>query len=140
MGSGACAGGQPGAGKGGKPGRGVGTWSDEAEGWTTVPEIMERWDNTGIERPDMDPRGHTDRGDGQLADTVKPTKLKGQLSPGSQMPSITLKGVSIKGQSTLQFQEAATAAQTEAQSALNQDKVPRAYQNAVRDYFDDLKK
>ena len=29
---------------------------------------------------------------------------------------------------------------SEAQSALNQDKVPRAYQNAVRDYFDDLKK
>ena len=28
----------------------------------------------------------------------------------------------------------------EAQSALSQEKVPRAYQGAVRDYFDDLKK
>jgi flavin-binding protein dodecin len=56
------------------------------------------------------------------------------------MPSITLKGVSIKGTSNVKFEEAATAAQTEAQNALNQDQVPRAYQNAVRDYFDDLKK
>ena len=37
-------------------------------------------------------------------------------------------------------EEAAAAAQQEAQNALNQDQVPRAYQNAVRDYFDDLKK
>jgi flavin-binding protein dodecin len=56
------------------------------------------------------------------------------------MPSITLKGVSIKGQSTVKFEEAAATAQSEAQSALNQDQVPRVYQNAVKDYFDDLKK
>lgn len=56
------------------------------------------------------------------------------------MPSITLKGVSIKGQSNVKYEEAVTAAQTEAQSALSQEKVPRAYKGAVRDYFDDLKK
>jgi hypothetical protein len=51
-----------------------------------------------------------------------------------------LKGVSIKGQSSVSYQEATTAAQNEARSALNQDQVPRAYQGAVRDYFDDIKK
>ena len=56
------------------------------------------------------------------------------------MPSITLKGVSIKGQSTVGYQEAAATAQSDAQSALSQEKVPRAYQGAVKDYFDDLKK
>jgi hypothetical protein len=56
------------------------------------------------------------------------------------MPSITLKGVSIKGQSKVAYEESATAAQSDAQSALSQEKVPRAYQGAVRDYFDDLKK
>ncbi len=56
------------------------------------------------------------------------------------MPSITLKGVSIKGQSNVKYEEAVTAAQTEAQSALSQEKVPRAYKGSVRDYFDDLKK
>jgi hypothetical protein len=124
--------------KGGKPGSGVGTWSDSTGEYTG--EFNDRWDNTGIVRPDEDPRGHTDRGDGELTDALKPTKVKGQFSPGGQMPSITLKGVSIKGQSKVAYEEAAAAAQSEAQSALSQDKVPRAYQGAVRDYFDDTKK
>ena len=126
-------------GHGGRPGRGVGTWAEES-GWLTYPEISERWDNTGVERPDMAPRGQTDRGDGELSENAAPTKVKGQISPGGQMPSITLKGVSIKGQSSVSYQEAVATAQTEAQSALNQDKVPRAYQGAVKNYFDDLKK
>ena len=52
--------------------------------------------------------------------------------------SITLRGVSIKGNSRVQFLEAAAAAQSDARNALNQDKVPRAYRDSVRDYFDDL--
>ena len=63
-----------------------------------------------------------------------------QFTPGGQMPSITLKGVSIKGTSKVQYEESVATAQADAQSALSQEKVPRAYQGAVRDYFDDLKK
>jgi hypothetical protein len=37
------------------------------------------------------------------------------------------------------YQQAAATAQSDAQSALNQDEVPRAYQGAVRNYFDDIK-
>jgi hypothetical protein len=136
-GCGTC-GGTPGFGPGGRPGRGVGTWADEYN-WMFYPEISERWDNTGIERPDMAARGHTDRGEGRLAENVAPTKLRGQFSPGGQMPSITLKGVSIQGRSSVGYTEAAEAAQSEARSALSQDQVPRAYRGAVRDYFDDLK-
>jgi len=129
---------KPGAGKEGRPGSGVGTWaSDEGADWNG--EIKDRWDNSGIVRPDTDSRGHTDRGEGGPGDALKPTKVKGQFSPGGQMPSITLKGVSIKGQSKVQYEEAAAAAQSDAQSALSQEKVPRAYQGAVKDYFDDLK-
>ncbi|MCC7377642.1 MAG: hypothetical protein IT581_23475 [Verrucomicrobiales bacterium] len=124
-------------GKGGKPSRGVGTWADE-NNWMYFPEITERWDNSGIQRPDMAARGHTDRGDGQLSANAMPTKLRGQFNPGP-MPSITLKGVSIKGESTVGYQQAVDAAQSDAQSALNQDQVPRAYRNAVKGYFDDLK-
>ena len=132
---------RPGLGKGGKPGSGVGTWADDDNsGWIQFPELTDRWDNSGLKRPDQDARGHTDRDDGQLGDSLVPTKVKGQITPGGPMPSITLKGVSIKGQSKVAYEEAVTAAQTEAQSALNQDQVPRAYQGAVRDYFDDLKK
>ena len=88
----------------------------------------------------MDGRGQTDRGEGALNDALKPTKVKGQFTPGGPMPSITLKGVSIKGQSKVDYEQAATTAQSAAQSALSQEKVPRAYQGAVKDYFDDLKK
>jgi hypothetical protein len=137
---GKCNGNKPGFNeKGSRPGSGVGTWADESNGWMFDGQWNDRWDNSGVVRPDMDPRGLSDRGEGELSDALKPTKVKGQFSPGGQMPSITLKGVSIKGQSTVAYEEAAAAAQSEAQSALSQEKVPRAYQGAVRDYFDDLK-
>jgi len=123
---------------GGKPGRGVGTWGDDSAEWDG--QWTGGWDNSGIQRPELDPRGHTDRGPGELSDALKPTKVKGQFSPGGQMPSITLKGVSIKGQSKIDYEQSAAAAQSDAQSALSQEKVPRAYQGAVKDYFDDLKK
>ena len=142
IGSGQCwgmrTGNKPGVGKGGHPGGGVGTWGDPDGQWDG--QWSDHWDNTGFARPDQDAMGHTDRGEGELSDALKPTKVKGQFKPGGQMPSITLKGVSIKGQSKVAYEEAATAAQSDAQSALSQEKVPRAYQGAVRDYFDDLKK
>jgi uncharacterized protein with von Willebrand factor type A (vWA) domain len=124
--------------KGRGPGSGVGTWGDDSREWDGM--YNERWDNSGIDREDMDPRGLTDRGEGELNDALRPTKVKGQYKQGGPMPSITLKGVSIKGQSKVAYEESAAAAQSDAQSALSQEKVPRAYQGAVRDYFDDLKK
>jgi hypothetical protein len=119
-------------------GGGVGTWTDDDS--QLYPEMSALWDNSGNKRPDMDGRGLTDRGDPHLADNLAATKVHGQIAPGSPMPSITLKGVSIKGQSAVSYQEAVSTAQSDAQSALNQDQVPRAYQGAVKDYFDDLKK
>lgn len=123
-------------GQGGKPGSGVGTWADET-GWTFFPDHQEAVDNSGITRPDMEGKGLTDRGDGEHNPNLTPTKVRGHMSPGGSMPSITLKGVSIPGQSTIQFEEAMKAAQAEAESALNQDQVPRAYRGNVRDYFSD---
>jgi len=136
QGWGACN--KPGMGKGGKPGSGVGTWADDDSGWGYDGEWTDKWDNSGSTRPDMDARGHTDR-DITQSDGLTPTKVKGQMAPGGQMPSITLKGVSIKGQSKVQYEEAMASAQSDAQSALSQEKVPRAYQGAVKDYFDDKK-
>ena len=130
---------KPGVGNGGKPGGGVGTWADEDGGWGYDGQWSDRWDNSGFKRPDMEGKGITDR-DPTLNDALTPTKVKGQFSQGGQMPSITLKGVSIKGTSKVQYEEAVTAAQSDAQSALSQEKVPRAYQGAVKDYFNDLEK
>jgi hypothetical protein len=84
---------KPGAGKGGKPGGGVGTWADENGDW------QGQWtgggDNSSVSRPDSAPRGQTERNNSEGSDALKPTKVKGQFSPGGPMPSITLKGVSI---------------------------------------------
>jgi hypothetical protein len=121
-----------------QPGSGVGTWSDSSAEWNG--ESTAGWDNSGVERPDEASKGLSNRGEGSLSDALKPTKVKGQFTPGGQMPSITLKGVSIKGQSKVDYETATAAAQSEAQSALSQQQVPRAYQGAVKDYFDDLKK
>ncbi len=134
---GACQG-QPGFKPGGKPGRGVGTWADQ-DGWTDTPPNTGLWDNSGIERPDMAERGITDRGEGELPEGMLPSKVKGQFQPGSQPISVTLKGVSIKGQSSVAIQEALQAAQSEAESALSHEQFPRAYANTVKDYFDDFK-
>lgn len=127
----------PGFKPGGKPGAGVGTWADDS--LALSPPDSGLWDNSGVVRPDLDPRGLTDRGEGLPPDNLSPSRVQGQFNPGGPMPGITLRGVSIAGQSRVALQEAMATAQTEAQSALSQDEIPRAYQGAVRNYFDDLK-
>lgn len=130
--------GRPRAGQGNDVGAGVGAWADDSR-LMDISDIRDRWDNSGVVRPDEEARGLTDRGDPQMADNFAPTKIKGQIDPKGPMPSITLKGVSIKGMSRVQIEEATAAAQSTAQAALSQEQVPRAYRGAVRDYFDDLK-
>ena len=120
------------------PGAGVGTWADENAGWFYVPETAERWDDSGLTQPETDARGHTDRGEGEVASGMIPTTVRGRFTPGSAMPSLPLKGLSIRGQSRIQYEEAMSAAQDAAQSALSQQKVPRAYQQSVKGYFDEF--
>jgi len=129
-----------GFGKGGKGGNGVGTWADNDGANEWDGQMSEPNQDPGADPRDQDGRGLADRGDGKLRDDLDPSKIRGQFSPGGPMPSVTLKGVSIKGSSKLQYEEALTAAQNDAQSAISQDKVPRAYKDKVRDYFDDVKK
>jgi hypothetical protein len=133
----------PRAGKnGGKDGKtqtaggGFGTWHDE-DSWM-YPEFKDKWENGADNRGEMDARSTKDK-DGSLADNLLATKVKGQMTPGGPMPSITMKGVSIKGQSKVDFKEMVGSAQSDAQGALSQDQVPRAYKGAVKDYFNDLK-
>jgi hypothetical protein len=139
---GQCQGKKPGYNPFGKnPGSGVGTWGEEGGEWEdSYDDGTGNIDRSALNDRNQDGRGQTDREQNDLSDKLQPTKVKGQFTPGGQMPSITLKGVSIKGTSQVAYEEAATAAQSDAQSALSQEKVPRAYQGAVKDYFDDLKK
>lgn len=129
---------RPGMKPGKRPGAGVGTWADE--GASEEQAMTDRWDNSGMVRPDLAPRGLTEREPTDPGDALKPTRVRGQFSPGGEMPSVPLKGVSIKGQSAVDYKAATAAAQSEAESALSQEKVPKMYQGAVKNYFDDLKK
>ncbi len=131
----------PGKGPGKTPGMGVGTWGEDGGDWAEnhgagTPYV----DRSALNNRDQAGKGLSEREQSDLSARLSPTKVKGQISPGGQMPSITLKGLSIKGTSKVQYEEATATAQADAQSALSQDKVPRAYQGAVKDYFDDFKK
>ena len=103
-----------------KPGGGVGTWGNDSY-QLTPDDLAQRWDNSDFSRPNMDARGNTDRGDGNVPEDLVSTRIKGKLNPNGSMPSITLRGVSITGNSRVQFQEAVSAAQSDARNALNQD-------------------
>jgi hypothetical protein len=127
----------PGSGRGSA--RGLGDWANENNDWSEPLTWSGGGGSSGTAGTAIGSR-HFPDGDPSLKDPLTPTKAKGQFSPGAPMPGITLKGVSLKGQSTVQFEAAVAAAQADAQSALNQEKVPRAYQGAVKEYFDDLKK
>jgi hypothetical protein len=94
-------------------------------------------DNSGIQRPDgTDAKGLTDRGPGQARDDLLPTRVSGKIGPGGPMPSVTMKGLHLKGVSKVEFQEKIAEAQAEAQNAINQDQIPRSYRGAVKSYFD----
>lgn len=127
----------PGPGRGSA--RGLGNWANENNDWSEPRTWSGGGGSSGTAGTGIGSH-HFPDGDPSLKDPLTPTKAKGQFSPGAPMPGITLKGVSLKGQSTVQFEAAVAAAQADAQSALNQEKVPRAYQGAVKEYFDDLKK
>lgn len=131
-----------GKGTGGRSrGRGRGGFGDWAEDdpWRLPEEIAESWDNSGLSRGDKTARGRSDRAT-SLPESLTPTRARGQFQPGKAMPSITVKGLNLRGETRVGYSEAVEAAQSEAQSALSEESIPKAYRNAVRDYFDDLKR
>ena len=118
-------------------GGGFGDWPDENN--KQMPQYSENWDNSGLSRDSKDPKGVTDRGDPKVTDKTTPTKLRGQMQNAGPMPGITLKGVSIKGQSNVEMEQSTAAAKQEAEDALNKEQIPKSYQGQVKDYFDSLK-
>ncbi len=140
IGTGCCAGmdgsinclGPPRIGEGGKPGTGVGTWPEH----NGDPYYTDLWDNSGANRPDMVPKGRTDRGDPTSPQGTKTLKVTGRMGSGGPMPGIPLQGVFIKGESNVKVEEAFSAAAQEAESALTMESVPVTHQETVKEYFD----
>lgn len=49
-----------------------------------------------------------------------------------------VKGRQLKGESNVEFYDAASAAEIDATDALNKDRIPRVYRKGVKAYFDRL--
>lgn len=88
--------------------------------------------------------GRLGRGKGGLAPVeetdvqLRRRKAPVQTGPGSVIAQWLVEGQQLKGQSQLEYNEAANAASAAAAEAINQDRVPRQYQRAVKTYFDRL--
>jgi hypothetical protein len=124
--------------QGGKPGKGLGSWGNEGGEWLYRKSGVKGNAPSGIQRPEMEARGLSERGEATLPEGLRPSEVKGSIRAGAPMPSITLKGLSIQGESQVPYTETLTSAQADAEKALSQQKIPRAYQKAVREYFNDL--
>jgi hypothetical protein len=124
-----------GGGQDGKPG--LGARHGVEDGRLYYPENAGLGGGIGGRQPGVATSEFKDGGEEALTGTAVPSRVQGALTPGP-MPSVALKGSSLRGQSTVGYREAVAAAQSEAERALSQDTVPRAYRSAVRGYFDDL--
>jgi len=67
------------------------------------------------------------------------TMVKGRMKPGRVVGSFFVDGQQIKGEAKARYVEQVRAAQSEAAQALHQEKIPRAYERYVRDYFQGMK-
>lgn len=131
--------GQGGWAKAGSSGRGEG--SGVEEGHWFFPKMAGGGgmggDRAGSGRSDLDLQEATEGVEGAISEGTVSVRVRGAWTPGP-MPSVSLKGLNLRGQSTVEYREAVAAAQSEAERALSQDTVPRAYRASVRGYFDDL--
>lgn len=123
-------------GKRGQVGGGFGTWTDDDS--SALPDkSSELEDMSGMKSTELESRGISERGDQFEGDRYTQEQLKGDLSPGSSMPSMPLKGVHIKGQSKSSYVEILNEINNSDASSIDQSKIPRAYQDSVKTYFND---
>jgi len=65
--------------------------------------------------------------------------VKGKLQSGRAVGSYFVNGRQVKGEAKADFIEAAGAARSAADEAIDQERIPRAYQDFVNDYFSGMK-
>ena len=69
----------------------------------------------------------------------QPGKIQGKMRKGRIVGSFFSDGKNLKGEAKVPFVAEAVAAEVEAAAALQNEQVPRAYENYVREYFHDMK-
>jgi len=66
------------------------------------------------------------------------SNVSGQMKQGRMLASMLTKGGQIKNESKVQYSEVVMDSKQRAKDALTDQKVPRAYEKSVREYFDSL--
>ncbi len=83
-------------------------------------------------------RGAGQRGQKDIDVAFQKRRAKVEQRQGAVIGQWFVKGDQIKGESKAQYLEAVQSAVRDASDALEKDQVPRAYQKAVKNYFDRL--
>ena len=127
---------KPGAGPSSRPGAGVGMWGDDSL-QMTPDQMTQRMDNSGFNRPDVDPRGITERGN-KVPDNMVASRIKGQIDPKGQMPASRCVASASPATARYNFRKPSLPHnQTPATRSIRTKCL--APIDSVRDYFDDLK-
>ena len=67
------------------------------------------------------------------------SRLKGQMRKGRILAGFFTEGGQLKNESKVAYQQIVLESKQEAKGALGSPRIPRAYRNTVRNYFDSLK-
>ncbi|MBN2138786.1 MAG: hypothetical protein JW720_13340 [Sedimentisphaerales bacterium] len=85
--------------------------------------------------------GYGPRGIDESGQTsTKKTKVDGKGAEGPIVASWYFKGTQIKGESRREFSEVVQAGRDSAAEAINENEIPRKYEDAVKTYFGNLEK
>jgi len=69
----------------------------------------------------------------------KSGKIRGKMRPGRMVGSFFVNGKQIRGEARAEYARQVGAARMEAAEALEQEQIPRAYEDYVREYFNQMK-
>jgi hypothetical protein len=75
----------------------------------------------------------------ETAVDFKVERGKVETTKGAIIGQFLVDGEQVKGDVTPEFAEVVTAAERDASDAVNRDRIPRQYQEAVKEYFSDVK-
>ncbi len=70
--------------------------------------------------------------------TMQSSTIGGVMHPGRMLASYYTEGGTLKNESRVQYEEVVLESRQKAKDALTDQKVPRAYEKVVRDYFESL--
>jgi hypothetical protein len=81
----------------------------------------------------------TSRSMGELGETsTKKTRVKGKQGEGAAVASWYIKGAQIRGEAKREFNEVVQVARDSVSEAINENQIPRKYEDAVKSYFGGL--